>query len=485
MNLRQYQLDLVRDIRAAYASGYRSVCAVAPTGAGKSLCFKEIAELAAAKNKSVCVAVHRDTLLRQASEKMDLTGVKYGIIAAGYRPRPQELIQIASVQTLIRRMDDYNFHFLIFDEAQMSCAPTYGRIKARWPTAHVLGFTATPVLSGGRGLSVGGYQKLVLGPTTPYLISDGFLTSPVTFGPIRKVDISGVRTRAGDYSIEDLERVVDTKEITGDVIKEVLKICPGVPTMIFCTTRKHAADVAAQFKAAGLNAESVDGSMPRQEIRRRIDGLSNGKITYLASCDLLGIGFDAPAVTCAVFLRHTKSLGLYIQQAGRALRPLYAPGFDLATRSGRLAAIAAGPKPKAYLIDHVGSFILHDLADSDREWSLDGSKKRKKGESNAIALRQCPQCAHTHRTAPKCPRCGWVYILAAKENPDVVSGELTEIDKVALKRAKWKEVAQARTIDALRVLGKSRGYHHYWADRIMEERARKASGRATEGEFFS
>ena len=483
VQLRSYQTELVNSIRASYAAGLKSVCAVAPTGAGKSLCFAEIARLTNARKKSTCIVVHRDTLLRQASEKMRDTGVEYGIIAAGYTPNHRAIVQIASAQTLVRRLDRYNFDFLIFDEAHLSCAPTWDRLRARWPHAHILGFTATPILSGGRGLSVGGYQCLVIGPTTPGLIEDGYLTEPDTFGPIRKVDISGVRTRAGDYAAEDLERIVDNPRITGDAIAEVMRICPNVPTMIFCVSRKHAADVAAQFRASGFSADSVDGSMPRSEIRDKIDGLSNGRIMYLASCDLLGIGFDAPAVTCAVFLRHTRSIGLYIQQAGRALRPVYAPGFDLSTRAGRLSAIAAGPKPRAYLIDHVGNFAAHDLADAEREWSLGGRKKRSRAGGPTISLTQCPKCLRPHKPAPKCPHCGHVYV-AAPRDPETQKGTLEKVDKVALRRAKWGEERACATLEDLIALGVSRKYQwpRQWAERrwgFMHPR------KATEGEFFA
>lgn len=471
MILRPYQSRLVSDIRDAFISGSKSVCAVAPTGAGKSLCFKEIARLAAEKNKHVGIVVHRDTLLRQAYEKMDEAGATYGIIAAGYTPRPRELIQIASAQSLVRRMDRYEFDLLIFDEAHLSCAPTWKKLIARWANAHILGFTATPVLTGGKGLdSV--YQKLVLGPTISSLVDDGFLVSPIAYGPVKTIDISGVRTRVGDYDLADLEKIVDTPKIAGDVIAEVMKICPGVQTMIFCLSINHAKDIAMAFSHAGFRAASVDGTMPRADIRDRIAGLSDGRFQYLASCDLLGIGFDAPAVSCAISLRHTKSLGLYIQQAGRALRPVYAPGFDLTTREGRLASIAASTKPRAFLLDHVGNFVRHGLVDEDREWSLEGRKKTKRGESVAIPLRQCPQCAHVHKPAPKCEKCGHLYAVALRE-PVEVSGDLSPIDKAALRRAKWKEVAQARTIDALKAIAKARGYLPGWPYHIMREREAK------------
>lgn len=455
ITLRPYQVELLNKIRAAYASGLKSVCAVAPTGAGKSLCFAEISKHAGAKGRSTCIIVHRDTLLRQAAEKLDAFGIPYGIIAAGYMGTT-DTIQIASAQSLVRRLDRYKFDFIIFDEAHLSSANTWKSFTKEWPEAHVLGFTATPVFPSGRGLdSV--FQSLALGPTIGELVADGYLCSPVTYGPVKKVDLSSVRTQAGDYDLADLERVIDTPKITGDAIAEVQKICPGVPTMIFCVSIHHSKDVAATFNAAGLRAASVDSTMPREEIRDKIAALSDGRIQYLASCDLLGVGFDAPSVGCAISLRPTMSLILYIQQAGRALRPLYAPGFDMSTRAGRLAAIAASSKPFAILADHVGNFIRHGLVDDDREWTLEGRKKRAGTGKSTVPIKQCRRCFAVFRPAPKCPKCGHVDEVDTAI-PDVTEGTLAPIDKVALRRARWREERACVTMAELVALGKKRKY---------------------------
>ena len=477
MILRPYQSSLVSDIRAAYASGLKSVCAVAPTGAGKSLCFAEIARLVSAKGKSTCIVVHRDTLLRQASQKIREIGVPYGIIAAGYTPGPRETVQIASAQSLVRRLDRHAFDFLIFDEAHLSCAPTWKRIIAHYPKAHVLGFTATPVLGNGRGLDQV-YRKLVLGPTISSLIADGFLVSPRTYGPVRKVDLSDVRTRAGDYALDDLERVVDTPKIIGDALAEAQKICPRAQTMIFCFSILHSRNVAEQFRAAGLRAESVDGTMDRQLIRDRIEALASGQIQYLASCDLLGIGFDAPSVACAISLRPTMSVGLYIQQAGRALRPVYAPGHDLSTRAGRLAAIAASSKPFAILADHVGNFVRHGLVIEDREWTLAGKAKKKGAEGGGVKCRVCPKCFGAQFGFPtKCAYCGHVFESGDGREIEQKDGHLVEIDAAAL-RAKIqakREQGAARTMPDLIALGVKRGYKNPrgWAYNMMKARGGK------------
>ena len=470
MILRTNQNKTISDVRQAFATGSRAVVAVAPCGYGKTVVFAELAKLASAKGTKVGILVHRDSLLTQASNKLRDCGVSHGIIAPGYHSRG-ELVQVASIQTLVRRLWDYDFNFLIADEAHHSVSPTYSKIFSYYSTAKILGVTATPCRTNGMGLdSV--FQKMVLGPNISELIADGYLVEPVTYGPTHVLDLSRVGTKAGDYDLSQLAVHMDDPRITGDAVAAYTKLCPGVPAVVFTCNIKHAEDVAIAFNAAGYRSASVDGKMDLRIIRERIAGLSDGSVQVLAACNLISEGTDIPSVVAAIMLRPTRSLSLSIQQGGRALRPVYAPGFDLSTREGRLSSIAASNKPKALILDHAANVYRFMTVDEPHAWTLEGRKKRKKSDSIAIALRQCPIDAHVHRPAPKCPKCGWVYPVA-EGGAETVAGELSQIDKIALRRAKLKEVAQARTLEQLQALGKSRNYHPYWANRIMEERARR------------
>jgi superfamily II DNA or RNA helicase len=481
MILRPYQEKCLTDVRSAFASGPRAVVLVAPCGAGKTVMFAKIAKLATERKTRSVILVHRDSLLTQASRKLTDSQVHHGIIAPGYRTRG-ELVQVASVQTIVRHLAQFNFDLLIPDEAHHSVSPTYSKIFAHYSKAKILGVTATPIRTNGQGLdSV--FQKMVLGPSITKLIEEGYLVEPITYGPTHALDLSGVGTTAGDYNILDLATHMDVPRITGDAIAAYTKICPGVPAIAFTVNVQHGKDVAAAFQAAGYRSESVDGKMDLKIIRARLAALATGEIQVLSTCNLVSEGTDIPDVVAAINLRPTRSLGLSIQQGGRALRPVYAPGYDLSTKEGRLVAIAASPKPKAIILDHAGNCFRFMTVDEPHVWTLEGRKKRKRGDSIAIALRQCPKCAHTHKPKPRCPLCNYEYPIKA-ETPDTVSGELAPIDKAALRRAKNREVAQARTRVDLDKIAKARSYHPGWTDHILREREAKRTGAVSEGRFF-
>jgi hypothetical protein len=83
-------------------------------------------------------------------------------------------------------------------------------------------------------------------------------------------------------------------------------------------------------------------------------------------------GWDEPLVGCVILARPTKSLGLYLQMAGRGLRP------------------AEGKS--AVLLDHAGCVAAHGAPQDPREWSLAGKAKRAGATGGASPLKRCPEC---------------------------------------------------------------------------------------------
>lgn len=465
---RPYQLRDIDRVHDGFAQGAQSLCYVLPTGGGKTVVFVEIVRRCVENGTSSCILVHRDSLLEQASAKLRDVGIAHSIIAPGRR-HYGDLVSVASVQTLVRRLDKHSFDFLIPDEGHHAVSPTYQKIFGAYPDAHILGVTATPWRPTGSGLdSV--YQSLVVGPGIDELIRDGYLVEPVAYGPAKPVNLDGLRTRAGDYDQHQLAEIMDNHRVTGDAVEHYKRICSGVPAVVFCVSVKHAEDVAAEFAAAGFRSASVSGGDPLHVIRRRTAGLANGEIQVLTSCDLISEGFDAPAVTAVILLRPTKSLVVYIQQVGRGLRPVYAPGFNLDTAESRKKAIAFSVKPHAIVLDHAGNSFRFGLADEPREWTLAGRPKRTGGGGiENIPLRQCPKCFRTHRPLPVCPECGHIYVVVS-ESPEERSGELAKIDKDALRRAREHEVKSARTFEDLKKIERARGYRMGWARHIMDMR---------------
>lgn len=117
---RDYQFSCIDAVRDAFRR-FLAVLMVLPTGGGKTVIFSYIAMRAAKNGKRVLILAHRDTLIKQASRKLNDYGVPHGIIMAGFTPAPRRLVQVASVQTLVRRIEKMkargeSFDMIVIDE---------------------------------------------------------------------------------------------------------------------------------------------------------------------------------------------------------------------------------------------------------------------------------------------------------------------------------------------------------------------------------
>lgn len=460
LQLRYYQQNAVNDIRNSYLSGKRAPLLVLPTGGGKTVVFSYIAATSQSKGNRVLILVHRVELLRQTSAKLSEAGVYHGLISPKYTPTLNAPVQVASVQTLIKRLDKIAPpDLIIIDEAHHAIAGSWRTVLEAYPNARVLGVTATPCRGDGTGLgqvSGGVFDDIVIGPQVPELIENGFLVKPIIYAPKQKLDLSSVKITRGDYDVKQVSDLVDKPTITGDAVSHYMRICPGAPAVVFCVSVAHAQHVAEEFRRAGFRAYHADGSLEDDVRARILNGLGNGTVDVVTSCDLISEGTDIPAIGCAILLRPTQSLGLYIQQVGRALR-------------------TANGKSHAYILDHVGNVLTHGLPEEYREWSLEGEKKKKRGKKEqepTVRVTQCEKCYSIHEPAPACPSCGYVYPVKDTV-PQKVDGELVEIDPAVLKRQRITEVAKARTREELERIAAERGYKAGWVNHMMLNREKK------------
>lgn len=325
VTLRPYQATAVDEIRAAYMAGHRRVLFVLSTGGGKTVVFTHIAERAAVRGSRICILVHRQELVDQASRSLHAIGCRHGIIAAGYRQDLSHTVQVASVQTLARRLHQIPrgfFQLLIVDEAHHGVAGTWAKVLEHHQNGHVLGVTASPIRLDGRGLG-DAFDTLIEGPDAAWLTEQGFLVPARIFAP-PGIDLDGIKrfdTRKGH---DEAEARLCQGQAMGDAVSHYRRTIAehhNGTAIAFCVSVAHADAVAEAFRSQGIPAAMLDGTMDRGERRRLINDFGAGTIKVLTSCDIVSEGTDIPSVTGAILLRPTDSLGLHLQQVGRVLRP--------------------------------------------------------------------------------------------------------------------------------------------------------------------
>lgn len=501
IKLRDYQEAVVNDVRLAYRDGFKAPLVVLPTGGGKTTIFAYVTTGASQKGRCIFLIAHRAELVKQIAITLARFGTKHQIIAPGPIVRQTKVEQfkafgrslvdnssrvyVCSVQTLVRRMDTITDvpDIIVIDEAHhLTETSQWGQVCAAYPDAKLLPVTATPCRLDRKGLGkdFGGFaDTIVIGPTMRWLIDNGYLSEYRLLAPPNALDLTGVRTRMGDFAKEQLEAAVDRPSITGNAVEHYLRLATGKRAVAFCVSVQHAEHVAQEFAAAGVPSEFLDGSLDPAERDRRIKAFEAGEILVLTSCDVVSEGFDLPAIEVAILLRPTKSLSLYLQQVGRALRVF--PG-----------------KTEAIILDHVAAIRSHGLPDEDREWSLEGKADRKRGAANdnepALTIVTCKQCFTVHRPGPSCPWCGYLYPdKPAGRQLDHQDGDLVEIDahakakmramaeqqKLEIRKQRKRQERDCKTLEELVELGRSRGYQYpqAWAERMwgFRKQPRQAS----------
>lgn len=400
MKLRPYQQEAIAQIEGHFNSGTRSVLYQLPTGGGKTVVFSSIITKWVEANKRVCVLVHRVELLNQAAQTLRKLGINSGRIKGKERYDHQHLVHVASVQTLSRNKSAYPpdlFDLLVVDEAHHAVAGSWERVIKRFNTAKILGVSATPCRLDGRGLG-NAFDVLIEGPQPVILSEQGFLAPAKVYAPPPKFEPGKLKTRMGDFQLDDASSQLSAVHVIGDVITHYKKHLKGSTAIAFCCSIAHAESVAAALTKADIPSASIDGSMSEEQRASLLAQLASKSIKVLTSCALIGEGVDVPSVGGCILLRPTKSLALFLQMVGRCLRP-----------DGASFAV---------VLDHVGNYqrLGHHLL--ERSWSLaDGVSLSQAGKaqdgSNGWLCQSCDFLAP--KDCDECPECGTPRPATEKE----------------------------------------------------------------------
>jgi DNA repair protein RadD len=452
--LRPYQIDIVAKFHACLSVGRRRIILVAPTGSGKTIIGADIIRSFVRTTKSVMVLAHRREIITHTSAKLHAAGISHGIIQAGFRSRPLELVQVASIQTLwTRAMHTGSMHLppvdlLAIDECHHCPARTYRKIIDAYPNAILLGLTATPCRGDGRGLgSI--FETLIECPQVPELIDQGYLVPTRVYAPVDP-DLRGVRTQAGDYVESQLAARMDRPQLVGDVISHWHRYGERRKTVAFACSVGHSIHIRDEFIKSGVRAEHIYGTTPKPERDASLARLASGEIELISNCMVLTEGWDMPEVGCCILARPTRKMGLFRQMIGRVLRP-------------------AGDKPDAIVLDHSGAVFRHGFVEDRVEWTLDPDRRaespqhQQRCEEHGSRLLECTNCGAIRVAGEACSHCGFLPQRPPRAI-EFADGALGLVDGQRRVNGKiYDDVERARWHAMLIWIGQERDYKAGWA----------------------
>ena len=350
--LRPYQLEAVEAVEAAWTRGVRSPAVVLPTGAGKTVVFAHLAARWLERGREmstgrVLVLAHRAELLDQAARRIKdvAPGLCVGTVAAGLDETDADVI-VGSVQTLRlarRRSALADVGLIVTDECHHATADSYRAVYDAMPGAHMLGVTAT--MSRGDGQALGQvWDEIVYRRGIVEMIRDGHLADVRGIRvQVPDLDLSGVKVSRGDYAEGALGTALEASLAPEVVASAYLEHAADRKGLLFAPTVSSAQVLADALTGAGVGTEVVHGAMAENERRAVLRRFETGATQVLSNCMVLTEGFDSPSASACVIARPTRSAPLYVQMAGRVLRPY--PG-----------------KEHALVLDVVGATAMHSLA---------------------------------------------------------------------------------------------------------------------------
>lgn len=410
--MRPYQAQLLERVRIAFSRGARRVVMQLPTGGGKThVAAGGVIAPAVARGRRVLFLAHLDALIEDTHAKLTAAGIPAGFIQADRPTDATAPVQVGSLATLHRRPDERPAaDLVIVDECHRALAESVRAILAAYPSAWILGLTATPQRGDGQPLG-DVFDAMVCGPAVREMIPAGHLVA---------VDVVAPGT-------------VQTRGLAADPIEAYERWAPGSRAIVFAESVAHAEELRDRWLARGVESALLIGETPADERRKLRERMTSGTLRVIVNVNVAVEGFDLPAIETVVLARAFTVCGGYLQAIGRGMRP--SPGTG---------------KARCTVIDLRGAALLHGLPDDDRIWSLEGDAVRRAGES-LIPLRRCTECLAIYRPAVACPRCG-ARVQTSTELPRV----LNRAEKLQRFSRMSPEARDAKYLEALRGIARVR-----------------------------
>lgn len=305
---------------------------------GKSLV---IADIASRLEGPLLVFQPSKEILQQNFAKLQSYGIfDCGCYSASVGCKDINRITFATIGSVMNHMSDFDcFKNIIIDECHYvnSKAGQYKQfIEAK--NRQVVGLTATPYrLDRAEGGSILKFltrvrprifSKVIYCCQIGELLSKGYLAD-LHYYDLTTLDLRRVRSNStgADYDerslLAEYERSGFYDKLSNTVVK-VLQPKSGIPrkgVLVFTAFTREARQLVDKLQSLGVNAAIVTGETPKKEREAILEGFKMREIKVVANVGVLTTGFDYPALDTVVLARPTKSLGLYYQMVGRAIRP--------------------------------------------------------------------------------------------------------------------------------------------------------------------
>lgn len=422
--LRDYQAESVQSVLDYFFSGKRgNPLVVAPTGSGKSWMIAGFCSEVKRrwKDQRILVVSHSREILSQNYSTMKIMnpGVEIGLYSAGLKSKTVKSITIAGIQSIYNKPELFDeFNIIIVDEAHTIPFKKGGMYRKFFDQVKVsvIGYTATPYRLGRGYLHLGPeafFDDIVYTITIKFLQDKGYLCQVTSKGTQNKLDASEIKKQGGDYILKELSLAFDRKQITKNIVDELLVYKDlRRKWLLFAIDIEHAENIAAELNSRGVKTGCVHSKIALDRDTVIEDFRDPWGYQALVSVAVLTTGFDVAEVDLIGLLRPTQSPTLHVQIIGRGLRP-------------------HPDKEDCLVLDFAGNLITNG--------PIDAPIIRLKGEGTGEAImKECPNCYEiVHAAVRVCPSCKHKFEFRHKLSTKIE-------DRSVLTIKEWHEVTDVK-----------------------------------------
>lgn len=376
---------------------------IAPTGSGKSLIIAHLVKDAMSfPGTRVLMLTHVKELLEQNAKELLLLypSADVGFYSASLKKKVLRCaITFAGIQSIHKKAFQMvpPPDLVIVDECHLiprTESTRYNKflseLKLANPGVKIVGLTATPYRLDSGWLHKGEgaiFDGIAYDIPVADLMEQGFLSPVVSKSGARKIDLSEVGHRGGEFIESELARAASDPQLVRETVAEIVEYGKDRKAwLIFACGVVHANMLRDEFETHGIEAHVVTGSDGMTERTDKIDRFRRGDFKCLINVNVLTTGFNVPHVDLIGIVRATESAGLYVQIVGRGTR------------------LAEG-KTDCLILDYGDNVIRHGFIDKVRP-----KIKGEKEESGVAPCKECPSCRTIQHAAMRnCIECGCAF----------------------------------------------------------------------------
>jgi superfamily II DNA or RNA helicase len=297
------------------------------TGSGKTVAALGFVE--GSRTGGVLILTHRRNLVDQFIGEISDRGYKDRLsppLLDG-SDHPYGPVTVETYQWFVRNANRISdaYAIVICDEAHTALGEKTSACIRSWLGPVYIGMTATGALIARHVADLFPTQtsrfdlaqaarRGVIAPLRCIRIPPGPGVRTIAKVPLRRGEVDQ------DFDQEELAELLDQEPFNlavADLYRSRFRRVPGV---VYTAGVRHANNVAASFRAAGMNARAVSGETPKRELAEILAGFERGEVDVLCNAMLLAEGWNSPRATICMHLAPTASRRVYQQRVGRVTR---------------------------------------------------------------------------------------------------------------------------------------------------------------------